>query len=167
MKTLIKTIKCTGKTAGRRAGKCDSPRLQDWEEVCGCGCEWRDSGRKQLLEQRAEKDFQPLLFPLKRSALHHVTGLGALRRSETDLRDSKTKAARLPGTTVTQPGKQGAGAGERLGEGGGYLTVPVISLHPRQLQLQAGHLGHQLQLLGLQSRAGQQLLTTQSLPSSA
>lgn len=43
----------------------------------------------------------------------------------------------------------------------------MISLHRRQLQLQAGHLGHQLQLLGLQSRAGQQLLTAQSLLSSA
>lgn len=97
----------TGKTASRRDGERDCPRLRDWEEVCGCGCEWRDSGRKQLLEQ-------PLLFPSQRSAPRHMTGFGALRRSETDLCDSKTKAARLPGTGVTQRGEQGAGAGERL-----------------------------------------------------
>lgn len=62
----------------------------------------------------AGRDFQPLLFPLQRAALHHMTDFGALRRSETDLCDSKTKAARLPGTRVPQHGKQGAGAGERL-----------------------------------------------------
>lgn len=42
--------------------------------------------------------------------------------------------------------------------GQGYLAVSVVSVHRRQLQLQAGHLGEQLQLLGLEGRAVQQLL---------
>lgn len=44
------------------------------------------------------------------------------------------------------------------GGGGAHLIVPVVSLHRCQLQLQAGHLGHQLQFLGLEGCPLQQLL---------
>lgn len=52
------------------------------------------------------------------------------------------------------------GAGGGCG-GQGYLAVSVVPVHRCQLQLQAGHLGQQLQLLGLQGRAVQQLLRWQ------
>lgn len=51
--------------------------------------------------------------------------------------------------------------GSRQATAGAAHLVPVISVHGRQLQLQVGHLGHQLQLLGLQSAAVQQLLRSQ------
>lgn len=51
------------------------------------------------------------------------------------------------------------GGGRGGGQGGqGYLAVSVVSVGRRQLQLQAGHLGQQLQFLGLQGRAVEQLL---------
>lgn len=45
---------------------------------------------------------------------------------------------------------------------GPHLVVPVISLHRCQLQLQAGHLGHQLQFLGLKGRPVQELLRNET-----
>lgn len=93
--------------------------------------------------------------------VHRAPHDRALQSSETNLCDFKTmtvRAARI----VTSHKKKKRGAHVQLPRKWVYLIVPVISLHRRQLQLQTGHLGHQLQLLGLQRRSVQQLLRSET-----
>lgn len=82
--------------------------------------------------------------------------------SETNLCDFKTMTERLPGfnhaTQYMEQVQSRHSSPIHLLRAGTYLVVPVISRHGCQLQLQTGHLGHQLQLLGLQSSPVEQLL---------
>lgn len=87
-----------------------------------------------------------------------------LRGAQPAARDGSESCSRLRQTCGNAVAHDAGAAGPSAPSGRGvYLTASVVPLQRGQLQLQAGDLRHELQLLGLQGGSVQQLLQRSTL----